>query len=250
MPFNLGAYEPASGLVGELRAAYEAEFGAADPSAAAVAEQVCIAQATAMYKSLTGTTVHADANANLGIGNGLYHDLLTSGLGIGKGGSAPTLKTFRGAIAQNAFAGSGPIEQGFFNYHVRHDIKAGTTPTLHVHWSHIIAAPTGDVRWWVELTAAKGYGGVFPATITVDVTQTAGPQYTHHISDDDGMPLPPSFASLLEPDMLILGRVFRNSADTADTFGDDAFLLQVDMHYQAGQLGTTERNRPFTSAGF
>ncbi|MCP4437116.1 MAG: hypothetical protein GY913_21795 [Proteobacteria bacterium] len=181
----------------------------------------------------------------------LYSDYLVGGLSIGKGSSAPTLKTFRNGIEMNAFAGTGPTEEGFFAIHVMHDIKAGTTPTFHVHWSHIVASPSGDVKWQVELTAAQGYESeAFPATSTLSSTHTAGTQYAHHITDDDDMAMPAGLASSIEPDMFILGRIFRDSSDAADTFANDAFLIGIDMHYQKGQIGTTERNRPFTSGSF
>jgi hypothetical protein len=180
-----------------------------------------------------------------------FSDYLVPGLALGKGSSAPTLKTFRDGIELNAFAGSGPTEEGFFAVHILHDIEAGSTPTFHVHWGHNTGAPTGDVKWQIEVTAAAGYeAGTFPATATLSTTQTAGAQHAHHITDDDDMPLPAALVASLEPDMVILGRVFRDSSDAADTFTNDAFCFYIDLHFLFGQSGTTERNRPFTSGGF
>lgn len=182
----------------------------------------------------------------------LYDDYLFPGLSVAKGVSAPTLTTFRGNILQNAYAGSGPTEQAFCAFHVGHDIKAGTTPTIHVHWAHIIAVPgVAAVKWQIEVSAAKGYSaGTFGAPVTLSTVQTVGAQYEHHITDDDDMPLPAAIVADLEPDMLILFRIFRDSSDPQDTFGNDAFLLYVDIHYEVGQRATKERNRPFTSTGF
>ena len=64
------------------------------------------------------------------------------------------------------------------------------------------------------------------------------------------MPLPAGIVAILEPDTVLLCRVYRNPGDVADTFIGDAFLAHIGLHYQQGQLGTTERNRPFTSGGF
>jgi len=111
--------------------------------------------------------------------------------------------------------------------------------------------PSGDVKWNLELTAAQGYGAeAFPASSTISTAQTAPAQYIHEITDDDDMPMPAGLAASLEPDMMIIGRIFRDPSDVADTFTGLAFLLTVDMHYEMGQVGTTERNAPFTSAGF
>lgn len=176
-----------------------------------------------------------------------FSDYLVPGFSLAKGASAPTLKTFRGTLDQNAFAGSGPTEQAFFTVHILHDIKAGSNPTFHIHWAHIIAVPSGDVKWQVDYTTAKGYeAGTFAAETSLSTIQTAGAQFAHHITDDDDMVITDS----LEPDSVIVARVYRDSSDGSDTFGDDAYLLQVDLHYQIGQHATIERNRPFTSGGF
>lgn len=180
---------------------------------------------------------------NLYITGNLYSDYTVSGLALGKGPSAPTLTTFRNGVDLPAFAGTGPTtEEGFFTIHILHDIKPETFPTFHVHWSHIIGAPSGDVKWNVEYTVARGYEEeTYPVTTTLSTTNTAGAQYAHHITPDDDMVM----IEDIEPDMVILGRVYRDPTDVADTFANDAYLIQVDMHYQIGQIGTNQRNRPF-----
>jgi len=179
----------------------------------------------------------------------VYDDYLTSGLSLGTGASAPNLTVFRDGLEQNAFAGSGPVEEAFFNVHMLHGLKAGTDLTFHIHWSHIIGSPSGDVKWGIEYSVARGYEvGVYPASTTLTTVHTAGAQYTHHITDDDDMTVTSGVE--IEPDSVIICRVFRDSSDVEDTFANDAYLFQIDMHYQRGSVGTLERNRPFTSAGF
>lgn len=174
----------------------------------------------------------------------LYGDYVVSGLSLGTGANAPDVVAFRG-IELPAFAGTGPTtEEGFFTVHLLHDIMPGTFPTFHVHWSHDIGSPTGDVKWQIDYSIAKGYEQeAFPTTTTLSSTHTAGTQYYHHITDDDDMPI----TEAVEPDMVILGRVYRDPSDAADTFENDAYLIQVDMHYQIGQIGTPERNYPFVT---
>lgn len=202
------------------------------------------------------TTATWAASRHTGIGaldSPLFTDYLVSGLSLrtGVGGSAPTLTQFRGGIYAYAFAASGPAEEAHFAVHILHDLRVGTTPTFHVHWSHDVLAPAGDVKWQIEYTLARGYGaGAFPDTYFASSVQTAGAQYTHHTTDDDDMPIAPALAALLEPDAVLLGRVYRDSGDAQDTFASSAFLLHLDLHYEKGQIGTQERNRPFTSAGF
>lgn len=174
----------------------------------------------------------------------LYNDYLVPGYALKPGATSPQFLAFRGNIFAYAFAGTGGTsDEAFFAVHFVHDIKPGSTPTFHVHWSHIIGAPTGNVKWNIEYTIAKGYGTTaYPTTSTVSTVQAAGAQYLHHITPDDDMPMTAAF----EPDSLLLGRVWRNPADGSDTFANDAYLLQLDLHYEIGQIGTLERNRPFT----
>jgi len=180
----------------------------------------------------------------------LYSDYTISGFALAKPASGnPTLRTFRGNIDAFAWDGASGTDEAFFIIHILHDLKKDTELTFHVHWSHIIAAPSGDVKWQIEYTTARGYGvDVFPAPSTLATTQTAGPQYTHHITNDDDMTI--TIDRNIEPDSLILGRVFRDAADSADTFANDAYLLTFDCHYQKGQIGTTERNRGWASANY
>lgn len=185
---------------------------------------------------------------NVYITGNLYQDYLVPGLALGIGVSAPDLAAFRGTLYQRAFAGTGvTVEQGFFTVHILHDIKPGTYPTFHIHCGHNISsgtytADTAAVKWYIDYSVAQGYKvGTFPAATTLSTTITMGAQYVHHITSDEDM----TITEDLEPDMLILGRIYRDPADAADTFGYDCSLFQIDLHYQIGQIGTAERNYPF-----
>lgn len=178
----------------------------------------------------------------------VFDDFVFAGLAIGVGGSAPDLAEFRDGIFLRAFAGTGvTVEQGWFSIHFLHGVKPGSTPTLHVHWTHNNASPSGNVKWLVDYSLREGYGvGAFEAPTTCSAIQAAGGQYFHHITNDDDMPL----ASNVEPDAVMIGRVYRDPADSEDTFEDDAFLLHMDVHYLRSRVGTVERNRPFDSSGW
>lgn len=173
----------------------------------------------------------------------IYNDYLTSGLAVTVGASAPDLVELRNGIYLRAFDGAATSEQAFFSVHILHDIAPGSNPTFHVHWTHKVASPSGNVKWFIDYSVAKGYStGTFGAPNTLSSIQEAGAQYTHHITPDDDMTVTES----LEPDTLLLCRIYRNPADGDDTFADDAMLVNIDLHYQIGQTGTSERNRPFS----
>ena len=173
----------------------------------------------------------------------VYSDYLVGGTAVAtRGAAAPDFANLRDGLYLYAFDGAAAAEEVFFTVHILHDIKQGTTPTFHVHWTHNNASPSGDVKWQLEYTMAKGYETqAFGASTTLTSTQTASSQYYHHITPDD-MSLD---TTNMEPDSLILCRLYRDPTDAADTFADDAFLIQVDMHYERDKNGTKERNRPF-----
>lgn len=179
----------------------------------------------------------------------VFDDYLYSGTTIGKGANAPDLAELRDGLFLNAFDGSGvTTEQGFFSIHILHGFVAGSTPTFHVHWTHNAAAPSGDVKWLIDCSISKGYSaGTYGAPTTASTIQTAGPQFTHHITNDDDMPLS---TIDLEPDTVIIGRLYRDPTDGDDTFEDDAFLVDIDLHYERDKIGTIERNRPYSKSGY
>lgn len=172
-----------------------------------------------------------------------FDDYLVNGFNLAKGASAPDLAEFRDGLFANAFAGTGGVtEQAFFSVHIRHGYKDDSVPTFHIHWGHNQVSPSGNVKWFIDVSIAKGYGvGTYPSPTTLSTVQTAPAQYVHEITDDDDMALS---ATNLEPDTVILGRIYRDP--TADTFEADAFVFQVDLHYQRDKIGTPERNRPFS----
>lgn len=175
-----------------------------------------------------------------------WNDYLSPGLNLPRNAAnAPTIKTFRGNLQALAFAGNTGTEETWCSVHILHDYKEGTKLYPHVHWSHNNASPSGDVKWQIEYSVAKGHsGGTFPTATTISLTETAGAQYTHHVieaSEGDAIA-----STEIEPDSVILFRLFRDADDVADTFADDAFLLYLDIHFENDRILTPEKVRPFT----
>ncbi len=176
-----------------------------------------------------------------------WNDFLMSGLILPRtAANAPAITTFQGNIQQLAFqnAGNQPRET-WSAIHILHDYRAGTKIFPHIHWSHNNATPSGDVKWQIEYSVSKGHsGGTFPAATTISLIQTAAAQYTHHLIETSTAN---AIASAeIEPDSVILFRLFRDSSDEDDTFADDAFLLYFDIHFQSDLTLTNEKVRPFT----
>ena len=182
----------------------------------------------------------------------VYRDILGMSFGFGAAGgkNAPTFKQFRSGFYLWAFENGPQIQEGYLQVHLMHDLKAGEDLTFHIHWSHNEAVPTGNIKWNADYSIARGYeAGTFTVENTLSVVQTVGAQYTHHISDDDAMVIPFSSGEI-EPDTVILIRIWRDSTDVQDTFNGDAFFIYADIHCIIDKVGTTERNRPFLSGNF
>lgn len=209
---------------------------------------------TIAYEGLWQYT--ANGWKEVGMSNTRYNDYTVSGLAVkNTDANSPDLETFVGNIQQMAFDAT-TNQYAYFTIHILHDIKKGTAPTFHVHWSHKIASgsytpDTQKVVWEIEYAIARGYGaGTFGTTRTLTAAAMfAGAQYEHHITPDD-MSMHADDVAILEPDCVIIGRLQRKANDANDTFANDAFLLQIDMHYEVGQFGTVERSRAFTAEGF
>lgn len=176
-----------------------------------------------------------------------FNDYLNSGLNLPRtAANAPIMTPFQGDMDQLAFTGTGAlVKETWANIHILHDYKEGTKLYPHIHWSHNNATPSGDVKWLIDYSVSKGHsGGVFPAATTISLVQTAAAQYTHQIietSDGDAIA-----ATNLEPDTVIQFRIYRDPADGADTFEDNAFLLYFDCHVSSDRILTNEKVSPFT----
>ena len=160
--------------------------------------------------------------------------------------SAPVLTVYRGGIWKPAFTGTGVLtKEVWVDIHIEHDYRMGTALYPHIHWSHIIGAPSGNVKWQIEYMLAKGHSvGTFPAPTTVSVVQAAAAQYTHQIAEvSDANSIP---STNVEPDTIVSIRLFRDPSDASDTFENDAYLYAVDLHYQSTGFYTNEKVSPFT----
>lgn len=156
----------------------------------------------------------------------------------------PAWAVFRNGVYTYSFS-QNTMNELWLQFHLPHDYVAGTVIYPHIHWS-TAGTNTGVVRWGFEYTAAKGYSQeAFPATTTAYVEQAAtGTAYTHMIGEvslADAIP-----TTHLEPDSIIMVRVFRDAAHANDTCTDAAFGFMCDLHYQKSGISTKNRNYPFS----
>lgn len=180
-------------------------------------------------------------------GNYGWKDLF-GGMDPRSGVTGPTWTLFRNGIYLYAFSAS-QMREVFASFHIDHDYALGTVLYPHMHYT-VNTTSSGVVRWGFEYTAAKGHqqssGSIFGATTTVYVNQTingATDQYKHFVAEvvlADAIP-----STNIEPDSIILMRVFRDAANAADTYPDVVFGLQTDLHYQTARFSTPNKSPDF-----
>lgn len=174
--------------------------------------------------------------------NDLVQDVL-----VRSGANSPSPTVFIGGITAYEFSPT-TMNECFVNFHMRHDYIDGTMVYPHVHWSHNTDS-AGVVRWGFEYTMARRNDSTgvvtFGATQTlyIEHTVTLGETYQHHVNEAaDGLGID---GTILEPDALILCRVFRDATSPNDTYPDPIHLLTVDIHYECHTLATPLRTPPF-----
>lgn len=185
-----------------------------------------------------------------------WHDLIGQiSLDAEGGPNRPDFNTYRGGLKQYQFTGDN--DQVYLTFHIPHDYVPGTHLHIHTHWSQIVvdtggpATTPGDVKWQFEVSYAKGHDqGAFSAPITTSVVQTASSvQYQHMVAEiqlSNTTPGPNEIDTAdIEPDGILLVRVFRSSGDVADTLNQAPFLHFVDIHYQSTGIPTKNKTPNF-----
>ncbi len=184
-----------------------------------------------------------------------WHDLLGEPQVRAIGANDPTWSVYRGTIRQFQYSNVA-MNETWYTYHIPHDYFPGSDLFVHVHWSQIVvdtggaAGVPGNVKWYCDISYAKGHGtpggaaDAFTATITVSITQQGSTtQYGHMLGEtimtDNGAAL--INRSRIEPDGVILLRMYRNPADAADTLNQPPFVHYVDIHYQTTNIGTKQK---------
>lgn len=199
---------------------------------------------TTLDVSGTGT-INKVRTADFALSDTGWEDI-TADLSAGKavGANAPTWATFRNGIEAYSFS-AGTMNEVWITFHVKHDYAPGTNIYPHIHWAPSTTS-TGVVRWGLEYSWAKGHDQeAFPASTTIYLEHTISEdkQYQHIITEVTDAQ---AFGSDdIETDGLLLVRIFRDAADSADTFPDVVFGLTADIHFEVSQIATPNKAAPF-----
>jgi hypothetical protein len=161
----------------------------------------------------------------------------------GGGANAPTFEVWdtNGAGSRGIFlysfdnASAGNEKEMQFRMQMPHTWD-GTAVSFHVHWKPN-TSENAAVRWGLEYTWS-GVGQTFSTT-----TLAYGAAHTpveslvakrHYLTPI--ATLTPG-AGQVGASVVLIGRVFRDSANAADTYTDKVGLLSIDLHYRLNKLG-------------
>jgi hypothetical protein len=179
--------------------------------------------------------------------NGGWIDLLGYPTIKGIGVNDPAYVNYIGNIMQYQFA-SNEMNELSFEYHLPHGYVLGSDMFIHTHWSTKIV-DLGNAKWYFEISFAKGYDrGAFSEPIIVSVIQGGSTVARSHqiaevqFTDDGTLKID---RTLIEPDGLILVRMYRDPADIDDTLTEAPFVHFVNVHMQIDKIATPNRNYPF-----
>ena len=173
------------------------------------------------------------------------------------GANDPTFAAYSGNIRQFQFSNAG-MREAFFEFHVPHDYVLGTDVYIHVHWSQStvdsggVGGTPGVVKWQFEITYSKAHNrGAFFTPVVTSVTQQASvTQYQQLLIEIQISATSPSASQIdtdnLEPDGIMLVRVYRDPSDADDTLNQAPFMHYCDIHYQTtGVIGTKNKSPNF-----
>lgn len=161
----------------------------------------------------------------------------------GGGANAPTFEVWdtNGAGSRGIFlysfdnASAGNEKEMQFRMQMPHSWD-GTAVFFHCHWKPN-TSENAVVRWGLEYTWS-GIGQTF-ATTTIVYGSVATPLESlvakrHYLTSI--ATLTPG-AGQAGASVVLIGRLFRDSANGADTYTDKVGLLSIDMHYRINKLG-------------
>jgi hypothetical protein len=176
------------------------------------------------------------------INSQVWDDLRIEPTARGTGAKTPVYIAYKTSMYLYAFDDAAAAAEKELNFKMQmpHSWKQGTAVHMHVHWLSLSTGnPNEVVRWGFEYCVAN-INAVFPATATIYATAPYSPPSTtptidtHYLTEFAEISMTGKTVSCI-----MLGRIFRNSSNAADTFTGTAGLVSIDAHYQLDSLGSS-----------
>ena len=166
----------------------------------------------------------------------VFDDIAIGSSSLEKGAAAPDLVSFLGAggLKILGFNGTATEESLHGIFEMSHKWKEGTDVTPHLHWVPT-TANAGNVVWQFEYSW-QNIDETFGAVTTITVTDATDTTAWKHLN--------PTFSAISGAgktiDSIIKFRIFRDPAHASDSYGDDAGLLDIGMHFEANTIGSRQ----------
>ena len=189
--------------------------------------------------------VEIDSSGNLALkGDATVWDDMrvpfSAGLQPDSGSRAPTvIKVFDDGISSRGVYLTCFEDQGvnsehemYFAVQLPHSYKLGSDIEPHVHWIPT-DDNTGDVVWGLEYTWTS-IDGIYPVTSIITTIGSARGTTNQHTMTD----FTPIDGTGKGISSMLTGRLFRNSSNVSDTYGNGACLLEMDFHFEIDTMGS------------
>ena len=209
--------------------------------------------------SVENCSVSGNINVNSSTSHGIlfnnqfgWRDLIGNITPREIGGTAPTLRVFRGAIKEFAYAVGNSSDCTF---HIPHDYAPGTDMYLHAHWSHNGTNISGTFQVDYNISYAKGHQQqTFSEPIATSCTVaglniTNTPQYMHRVDEIQVSTAGGSTTMIdtnqIEVDGMILINFVVNTIPSITGGQSSPFMFTVDLHYQSTGINTLNKSPNF-----
>lgn len=128
-------------------------------------------------------------------------------------------------------------EELFFIVQLPHQWKEGTDIEPHIHWTAQSDVGASKVRWGLEYTWTD-IGEVFGNTQILYGETTIPPVGTVSAYEHAITSLGTISGTGKKVSSMLICRIFRDADASSDTFGSDAFLLEIDFHLEVDAMGS------------
>jgi hypothetical protein len=183
------------------------------------------------------TTFEADGSQKMNGSATVWRDDNFAAVSLGLGATPPdSIPINGGTIEVRAFDGVAITEQLFFGTEYNHEAKEGADIVFHLHWSPTTAG-AGNVKWQLTYKWINIDGSFAGAETTISVTQASGG--VAWSSNKVSFPAVSGAGKTIGSQ--IVGRLFRDPTDAADTYAADAAITATfGIHYEIDSNGSRQ----------
>lgn len=167
-----------------------------------------------------------------------WDDLLPSSVTVGSGVNAPAFTSYNGNLRAYEFVGAVQTKELNMGFQMSHTREANSSISPHIHLYIPDDVSGGVIKFGLEYTwtSINDVGAISTNTIYGTVTRTAN----QGINNNAILKFPDIVGTNKGLSSLLMCRLFRNAADSEDTFGSSVWLKSSDIHIIKDMLGSRQ----------